>query len=169
MKKWEKTFNKIQEKAEDIRYKPSKDIVKILKYRIIDTGAGNGGCFNSWVFSCGDVRHVGAYCYYIIWFTNDRKDFTLNQLKDMARNWIKQPAEFSGYCGFVELWGFVQEVFSVLEDIETKEDFVKLINALWEYSNNLNAWIYHYIPWGAFYVTPTMNVSYYKDAVKQLL
>jgi hypothetical protein len=169
MRTWEKTSKKIKEKAEEIRFKPSQDIIKTIKHRVIETGAGNGGAFNSWMFSCGDVRHVGAYCYYIIWFANNKDNFTLQQLKDMVKNWIKQPAEFSGYCGFVELWEFVKEVIDVLDDVSTKEELVELVNSLWEYSNNLNAWIYHYIPWGVFYITPTMDASYYTNAVEHLI
>jgi len=168
MRTWQLTVKELKKAAEDIRFKPSHDIVKNLRYGIIDSGAGNGGCFNSWIFSCGDVRHVGAYCYYIIWFANHEDSFSLDQLKDMVRLWPKQPAEFAAYCGFKELWKFVQEVILAVEEVSTKKDLVELVNSLWEYSNNLNAWIYHYIPWGVFYITPAREISYYKDALAYL-
>lgn len=168
MKDWKETCKKIEKAAQAIRYEPSRDIVKTIKYANIETGAGNGGAFNAWVFSCGDVRHVGAYCYYILWFAKHSDDFTLSQLKDMLRLWPRQPAEFAAYCGFVELWDFIQEVGEALESIESKEDLISLVNALWEYANQVNAWIYQYIPWGVFTITPTMSKDFYRDSANFL-
>jgi len=166
MREWKQTARKLRQAAKKMRFEPSKDVVKTLKYGIIESGAGNGGCFSAWIFSCGDVRHVGAYCYYIIWFANHEESFTLQQLKDMVRLWPRQPAEFAGYCGFNELWSFVRQVGQALKGIRAKSELAELVNALWEYANNLNAWIYHYIPWGAFSVAPTRDVSYFRDALE---
>lgn len=168
MERWKKTADKLKAAADKIRFEPSYDIIKILKYGIIESGAGNGGCFSAWVFASGDARHVGAYCYYILWFADHEESFTLDQLKEMVRLWPRQPAEFAGYCGFNELWEFVQEVGQALDDVQTKADLVALVNSLWEYANNLNAWIYHYMPWGAFYVAPTRDKSYLQDALETI-
>ena len=164
MADWKETTEKLKKAAEKIRLEPDADVLKAIKYGLINTGAGNGGCFNAWVFSCGDVRHVGAYCYYIIWFSN-HEDYTLDQLKDMTRLWPRQPAEFAAYCGFDEVWDFVQEVGASMDSIKTKEELVELVNALWEYANLVNAWIYQYIPWGAFKVLPTVDKEYYKKSL----
>lgn len=165
MADWKVVAKKLTVAAEKIRLEPDHDVVKSIKYGLINTGAGNGGCFNAWVFACGDVRHVGAYCYYILWFANHSESYTLAQLKDMTRLWPRQPAEFAAYCGFNELWGYIQEMCDCLDTITEKSQLVELVNALWEYANLVNAWIYQYIPWGAFKIAPTVTKEFYKESL----
>ncbi|TVR01608.1 MAG: hypothetical protein EA403_10185 [Spirochaetaceae bacterium] len=166
MSTWKQTAEEIRAAAADIQLKPDDDISRVLRYNMIDSGAGNDGSLSSWMFACGDVRHVGAYCYYIIWFTQYNQTFSLDQLKDMMRNWTRQAAEFAGYVGFKRLWGFVQQVVKSLESVESKDQIVELANALWTYANNLNAWIYHYMPWGIGALIPRRDADYFREALR---
>ena len=162
IRNYKAVVKEIRDAADACLYQPDPDIDKILRFGIIDSGAGNAGCFSAWTFACGDVRHVGAYCYYIIWFAEHKEFFSLHQLKEMLRNWPRQPAEFAGYVGFERLWDFVQKITASLDSITSKEEVIEVANALWMYANNLNAWIYHYIPWGAGMLIPAMTKADYR-------
>ena len=166
MSTWSQVAAEIRAAATEIQLVPDDDINRVLRYNMIDSGAGNDGSFSSWVFACGDVRHVGAYCYYIIWFTQHNESFSLDQLKKMMRNWTRQAAEFAGYVGFQRLWSFVQQAVDSLETVESKDQIVELANALWMYANNLNAWIYHYMPWGIGMLIPRRDAEYFREALR---
>lgn len=158
---------KIKTAADSIQYQPGKDVDKVLRFGLIDSGAGNDkSCFSTWFFAGGDIRHVAAYCHYLLWFAQHDDSFNLDQLKEMTRAWVKQPAEFSGYCGFLELWDLAQSLFGCLNDVTTKEELIDLLDAMWLYGSNLNTWVYMYIPWGVGYLLPLRDEKYFAEGLK---
>jgi hypothetical protein len=153
--------------AKKIQFEPGDDISKVIRFRIIPSGAGNDKtCFTTWFFSGGDIRHIAAYAHYILWLAEHDPSFTLDQLKEMTRDWIRQPAEFSGYCGFDEIWALVQDMITALKTVDTKEEFIPLVNSIWTYASNMNAWLYHYIPWGIGYMFPTRDEKYFEEGLR---
>jgi len=158
---------RIQAAAESIQYKPGEDIDKVLRFGLIESGAGNDkSCFTTWFFAGGDIRHTAAYCHYLLWFAQHEPSFSVDQLKDMTKVWIRQPAEFSGYCGFKEFWALVQDLIGCLDGVKAKAELVDLLDALWRYTSNLNTWVYMYIPWGVGYLFPLRDEKYFAEALK---
>jgi hypothetical protein len=158
---------KIKSAADSIQFKPGEDVNKVLRLGIIDSGAGNDkACFSNWFFAGGDIRHTAAYCHYLLWFTQQDNSFSLDQLKEMTKAWIRQPAEFCGYCGFVEFWELAQVLINCLPDVKTKEELVNLLDAMWLYTSNLNTWVYMYIPWGVGYLFPIRDEKYFAQGLK---
>ena len=159
--------SKIKAAADSIQYQPGADVDKVLRFGLIDSGAGNDkSCFTTWFFAGGDIRHVGAYSHYLLWFAEHEKSFSLDQLKEMTTRWIKQPAEFCGYCGFNELWSLTQDLLASLKDVESKEELTDLLDAMWLYASNLNTWVYMYIPWGVGYLFPLRDAKYFAEGLK---
>lgn len=158
---------KVRCAAEKIQFEPSVDITKVLRYRLIPSGAGNDkSCFTTWFFAGGDIRHVAAYCHYVLWFAQHDESFSLEQLAEMAYDWIKQPGEFCGYCGFDEFWEVVQDTMKALKAAKTKEELVDVLDAMWLYASNLNAWLYHYIPWGFGLMLPIRDAKYFEEGLR---
>jgi hypothetical protein len=159
--------NKIKAAADCIQYQPGRDIDKVYRFSLIDSGAGNDkSCFSTWFFAGGDIRHTAAYCHYLLWFAQHEPSFTLDQLKEMTKAWVKQPAEFCGYCGFNELWDLAQEMFACLSDVNTKEELLDLLDAMWRYASNMNTWVYMYVPWGVGYLFPLRDEKYFSEGLK---
>jgi hypothetical protein len=153
--------------ADSIQYKPGDDINKVLRFGLIESGAGNDqSSFSTWFFAGGDVRHTAAYCHYLLWFAQHDESFSLEQLKEMMQAWVKQPAEFSGYCGFKEFWELAQEMIACLKEVKTKEELMDLLDVMWLYASNLNTWFYLYIPWGAGYLFPLRDEKYFAEGLK---
>ena len=158
---------KIKAAADKIQFEPGDDISKVIRFSMIDTGAGNDkSSFTTWFFGGGDIRHIAAYCHYVIWFTEHDESFSLDQLKEMLNDWIKQAGEFCGYCGFVEMWELVQDIMGCLDTVETKEALLEVANAMWLYASNMNSWIYQYIPWGVGYLFPIRDEKYFEEGLK---
>jgi hypothetical protein len=160
------TTKKINAAADRIQFQPGDDISRVIRFGLIDTGAGNdASCFTNWFFSSGDIRHIAAYSHYIIWFAQNEASFSLDQLKEMV-HWIRQPGEFCGYCGYREIWELVQDLLSALDEVKTRDELVQLMNAMWAYGSALNAWIYHYIPWGVGYLFPIRDEKYFEEGLR---
>jgi hypothetical protein len=71
----------------------------------------------------------------------------VDELKRITPVLIKTPAEFLGYTGLDTLWRFTQHALDVIGDVETKEQYLTLINSLALYANVLNTWNLHLFPW----------------------
>ena len=163
----QKSVDIIRKAAEAIQFKPSVDINKVVRFRVIPSGAGNDkSCFTNWFFAGGDIRHVAAYCHYILWFAKHDDSFSLEQLKEMVCDWIRQPGEFCGYCGFDEFWKMVQLTINAIKQTKTKEDFIGVVDAMWLYASNLNAWLYHYLPWGFGAMLPIRDEKYFEEGLR---
>jgi hypothetical protein len=135
---------------ERLESEPPEDVVRFLHYRAPDNRAGmDGRPFMAWFFACPDARYIAAYAYQILRLAEET-DAPLDQMKVMVRNFLTQPAEFLGYCGFRVLWTNVQRVAATLDYIDRAE-LIDLIVEIHMYGSHLNAWIHHYYPWGIGY------------------
>lgn len=163
---WKDVKLMIDAENERIRLDPPEDVVKVVHYRISDTGAGTDGqALGNWFFSCTDIRYVHAYLYNIMRLAMDDK-YTTAQIKKMAQVMIAQPAEFTGYAGFHKMWDFAKAVIDALDEIEDREDVLDILNSLLLYASNLNAWIHHYFPWKINYVFPHRTPEEVMEMVK---
>jgi hypothetical protein len=166
MATWNEVALKVKAAADAIQFEPSRDINKVLRYGMIDSGAGNEGkAFTAWFFALGDIRHIRDYLAYAIHFARYNESFTLEQLKGIVR-WVDQAATFCDYCGFHELQALVQSVFGCLDQVTTKEELVELIKPLRLYASHMNMWSYHYFPYAIGYLMPLQDAAYFKEGLR---
>jgi hypothetical protein len=165
MATWREVAREVQAAADAIQLEPSHDALKIMKYGMIDTGAGNEKkAFTAWFFAEGDLRHIRDYLAYAIQFARYNETFTLDQLKGIVR-WVDQASTFCNYCGFREQYALVQAVFDALDDVKTKEDLVELIKPLRIYFSHMNMWSYHYFPYAIGCLMPLQDAEYFKEGL----
>jgi hypothetical protein len=165
-RKWHDLKAIIDAENERIRLLPPEEVVKVVHYRIVDTRAGTDNqALSNWFFSANDIRYVAAYLYNIIRLAMDDK-YTTAQIKTMAKTMLAQPAEFAGYSGFHKIWEFTKPVLDVLDEVEDRNDVLDLLNSLYLYASNLNAWIHHYFPWKINYLFPHRNPEEIAEMVK---
>ena len=165
---WKEVKQKIDQENDRIRMDPPEEVVKVIHYRIIDTRAGTDDqAFSNWFFSATDIRYVNAYLYNILRLAMDSK-YSTDQIKKMAKIMVAQPAEFSGYCGFHKLWEFAKGVIDSLDEMETREDVLDILNSLMLYACNLNAWVHHYMPWKINFVYPHQSPEEIREAARML-
>lgn len=129
----------------------TEEPLELRKIRLgfIDSGAGSyGQYFSTLVFVDGEVRALGYLCLGSLVQLSDDPVFDLDRLKKMAFALLPVCAEFLGYCGLEELWGFHKRFLALLEEEITREDFKELVRALSLYVNRLHGWIHFYFPWG---------------------
>jgi hypothetical protein len=165
---WRDVKTMIDAENEKIRIQPPEEVVKVVHYRIVDSKAGTDGqALSNWFFSATDIRYVQAYLYNIVRLAMDKK-YTTEQIKSMTKIMIAQPAEFAGYCGFHKTWEYAKAVIDVLDEVDSRDDLLDLLNSLLLYSANMNAWIHHYFPWKINYVYPHRDPKELLDLVKDV-
>ena len=165
MSRWKKVADTVQAAADRFQLDPGRDFKKAVLYGLIDSGAGNeNNCFTPWWFSLGDGRHIGQYLYFTLLFAQNNDSLSLDQLKEMAR-WSEKPCEFSEYCGFEEFGELAREVMEVLEEVETKEEFIELLTPLRLYAALMNQWSYHYFPYAIGYLLPLQDESFFAEGL----
>jgi hypothetical protein len=163
---WKEVALKVKTAADAIQFVPSRDINKIVRYSMIDSGAGNEQkAFTAWFFALGDIRHIRNYLAYAIHFARYNESFTLEQLKGIVR-WVDQASTFCDYCGFHEQYALVQEVFDALDQVTTKEELVELIKPLRLYMSHMNMWSYHYFPYAIGYLMPLQDAAHFREGLR---
>jgi len=148
-----KTWQEVRDRMiEDYRKKSKycpKEIIKMFKYDIIESGAGTfGTAFTTQVFVSGEIRYLGTYAAtHIVAAADAPGDIPLAGLIDLYKLFIPTAAEFLSYCGLGPIWEWDKEVRSVFDQLETKEDFKDLVSAYGNVVSVYNGWIVFYFPW----------------------
>jgi hypothetical protein len=147
---------------------PPAEVVKVVQYRIVDSGAGtDGNIMGTWFYALTDERYVVASLYQIILSAGD-PSFTVAQLKYMARVMLPKVTEFVGYCGFHKLWEFMEATLEAMDQIESREDLLELLNSMFVYASHINAWIHHYFPWNIAYTFPHRTAEEVREMARLL-
>lgn len=149
---------------ERLETSPPADVLRFLHYRAPDNHAGmDGRPALAWFFACPDARYIAAYSYQILRLASEAST-SHELLKTMVRNFLPQPAEFLGYCGFRDVWTYTQEICGLLDET-TRDDLVALVVEMHMYGSHLNAWIHHYYPWGLGYTYQANTPEYATELV----
>jgi hypothetical protein len=144
------------------------EVRRVVQFRIVDSGAGTGGnIMGTWFYALTDERYVVASLYQIILSAND-PEFTLDQLKTMASVMLPKVTEFVGYCGFHKLWEFMEAMLKSMDQIDSREEFLDLLNSLFVYASHINAWIHHYFPWNIAYTFPVRTAAEVREMARLL-
>lgn len=141
------------------------DELKKIRLGIYEPKAGAyGQYFTTWDFVNGMVRDLAMSPVTPILKLAEDPAFSLDHLKTMVPAFLLIYTEFLGYCGLKTLERFTNELIQVLDQLETKEDFIQLFSAYSMYCNKLQAWCIHYFPAGIGVLFPFKT----REDVKEL-
>ncbi len=161
---WNELNSKIVAESEKTLLTPPEEVVRALHYQFHDQQAGTDNlAFGTWYYAVNDVRYVSIYLHHILELSmNDT--YNTEHLKTLFLQMIPSVAEFTGFCGFRTLWQFVDETSKVLKKLEDRNDVLELLNSLFQYSSNLNAWTHHYMPWRIGFLFPNQT----KEEIREM-
>ncbi len=123
--------------------------------------------FSTLVFADGETRacyNVLAGCMRAV----QNPKFGLEQLRELVRIVLPIYVEYLGYSGFPKVREFGRTLFSILDEIDNKEDFEEILADFALYANLFHGWIHFYFPWflGEFY--PLKTKDYFKEMMTLL-
>lgn len=168
-KHWRDVVKKIDKEIDKIAFEPPAEVLKIYKFGIITSGAGtNGQYFTTLVFTEGVCRSLAYDCVNNLVYMAEEESFTLDQLKIMVKQWLTSNAQFLGYCGLKYVWDFALDIFESLETMETKEDFLEVINAYNLYLACMHSWIHHFFPWNIGVLFPLKKPEELREMMQYL-
>lgn len=126
---------------------PPKELIDIYNGHIKSGAGSRGQYFTTMLFVNGEQRPLGYCAFGGLIKSAFNTNLDVDQLKQIAGNFMKVPAEFLGYCGMDTQWHLTQRTMAVLPELKTMSDFVNLMSAMGTYANCLNAWNLHWFPW----------------------
>lgn len=146
---WKALQQEIDAENSRILESAPEDVLRIFKYEIIPTGAGTAGMtMGVWFEGATAGRYVGAYYVYNIIKIASDKDVSVTEINYLVQELLPKVVATSSLCGLEVLGRFSVEVMACLKEMTSKEDVISLLNSLYLYGSNMNAWIHHYMKWG---------------------
>ena len=148
-KDWKIIKNEIDAENNRILHESPEDIVRVFKYDIVNTGAGTGGLMlGTWFEGATASRYIGAYYIYNIIKLASVPGFGMEETKEMLNLMLPKAVETAKLCGMEIYARFSDEVMECVNGMDNIEDILTLLNSLYLYGSNMNAWIHHYMKWG---------------------
>lgn len=144
---WKDVESYINERTEAIWLEEPIDLERV-RNGVIDSGAGTyGQVFTTLLFGQSELRGIAFYATTAVLKLAQDEDFSLDQLKKMARAHFAYRAGFLNYVGLHELGDLFQRYFAVLDEVPTREAFISLTQAIHSYGARLHLWAEHVFPW----------------------
>ncbi|WP_217369241.1 cucumopine synthase-related protein [Nonomuraea antri] len=125
-----------------------RELVDLHEGRVASGAGSFGTLLTTLVFVNGETRPLGYACYGGL-VRAASEGMPMDALRHMARVLAGTPAEFLGYCGLENLWGFTRRMLDLLDSIDDRDDFTALMAHLALYVNCLGSWNSHLFPWEA--------------------
>jgi len=145
---WMEVRDLLNNEAEELRFTPSPEVVRLFQHQIVPSGMGTGGqAFTTMVFAQGDVRALTSYNLLCLARLVDRPEFTLEHMKLLFHEYVPLSAEFLYTCGFERLWELTKMVMGALDSCKTKAEFKELIDAHVFYVSVVSSWVHILFPW----------------------
>lgn len=167
MKTWQELKAEIDRESLLTTLEPVQDVVDVFRYSISKGGAGvpnDNQIFTTWFFGGADVNYLADWCYFIIELAK-KENYSMKQLCQMTRFWIKQPSEFGSYCGLRKQYEFFQQLDEIMDGLE-KSELVAVLDSYRSYLSNINVWVYQYMPWGVGRAFHRKDKAYYEAGRK---
>lgn len=129
-----------------------EDIQRVFKYDIIPTGAGTDkATLGVWFEGATAARYVGPYYVYNIIKLAMDDAFTIDHIRDMVNTLLPKCVDTVRLCGLEVYARFSEETIYHVNQLESKEDALSLLNSLYLYGSSMNAWCHHFIKWAVGY------------------
>lgn len=143
--------------------------VKRLRLGVSPLRSGAGGqYFSNMVFVNGDMRALSTWITpgVMLRSLND-ESFTLKQCQDLFA-WINcVNVDFLAYVGFTTFGTFVHDIVAHFGEMQSKDDFKRVLEVWYPYANRMYYWVHQMFPWGlgaAFPMPSAEDVKVLQDA-----
>ncbi len=153
-KSWQELKKELEEETKKV-FLTCPDEIKRFHYGIITHSEAGKYSYNQYF-----GHWVHAYAVYMM-YTGDilvsigrmatDLDFDLKQVKkafSFSATSLNGPLFLAEYGGQKLLGKYVQEMLDVFDALQTKEEFIELLDAFQAYVSRLYWWFHWYFPWG---------------------
>lgn len=152
---WKALKKKIDAENTRILETPPEDVEAVFKYEVLKTEGGTGGLMmGPWFEGATASRYIGAYYIYMTIKLAANPIFTTKDVKAMVKLLLPKAVGTAGLCGMKTFETFSVETIACIEKMNDGEDILTLLNSLYLYGSNMNAWIHHYMKWGVGFGFP---------------
>ena len=146
---WKSVKETIDGENARITKTPPEDVLRVFKYEIMRSGGGTGGLMlGPWFEGATASRYVGPYYIYNVIKLASLPFYSAKNIKEMVQLLLPKAVGTAKLCGMDTYADLSEQVLACLDTMEEKEDVLKLLNSLYLYGSNMNAWIHHYMKWG---------------------
>ncbi|VEF46780.1 Uncharacterised protein [Bacillus freudenreichii] len=171
MSKVTRFIDAVERETENVWLNEPEDIY-MLKKGFLPSGAGIYDQYYSvLVMLGGEMRALGIHIFAdLLEFSKD-PEFDVDILKKMAKRMLKIDVGVISYFGLFHYGKFLEELYGVLEDVSTKEEFKHLIETMFTFTNRYQMWMHQIFPWGVsvFFKQQTPeNLEEMKNKIKEL-
>lgn len=120
-----------------------------LRLGEMDIPAGSyGQYFGTWDIAHGMLRDYSMYTLYPLVVLAEDRDMEPRVMSKVVDALDQSYSNYLRYSGFPKMGKLALELRAHLKANPSKEDVVKALRAFTEYTNKLQAWSFHYFPWG---------------------
>jgi len=120
-----------------------------LRLGQMDIPAGSyGQYFGTWDIAHGMLRDYSMYTLYPLVVLAEDRDLQPATMSKVVDALDQSYSNYLRYSGFPKMGQLALELRAHLRANPSKEDVVTLLRAFTEYTNKLQAWSFHYFPWG---------------------
>ncbi|WET81644.1 hypothetical protein P3102_10740 [Amycolatopsis sp. QT-25] len=137
----------IHAEAERSWIAPPKEIVDIHAGQIGSRAGSYNQYFATLVFVNGETRPLGYAVLNSLVRLCQTTDLPSKVLCQITPAFLRPSVAFLGYCGLDKLLRWTEETMALLQELESKAEYLALISTLAFYVNLLNAWNLHFFPW----------------------
>lgn len=146
---WKELKIRIDEENNNILENPPKDVLAVFKYEINKKEGGTGGLMmGTWFEGATASRYVGAYYVYNVIKIASNPEITVSEIKKLINICLPKAVATAGLCGMQLLQEFCNEAITYINEMTDRDEILSLLNSLYLYGSNMNAWIHHYMKWG---------------------
>ncbi|MFD1708826.1 hypothetical protein ACFSCZ_19305 [Siminovitchia sediminis] len=147
MSKVTRFIEAVEKETENIWLNEPEDI-HLLKKGVLLSGAGIYDQYYSvLVMLGGEMRALGIHIFADLLEFSKEPAFDAAMLKKMAKRMLKIDVGVISYFGLFHYGKFLEELYEVLEDVTTKEEFTHLTQAMFTFTNRYQLWMHQIFPW----------------------
>ena len=149
MEDWKKLKIEIDNAAENSIEKCPDDVIRVFQFDISPNGGGTGGLMMAnWYESAFASRYLCSYYFYNIIKLANSRQFSLKRIKQLINLLIPKEQKTAHLTGMTQLANYVNRVALCVNDMDSLEDVLCLMNAVYLYGSSINAWQNYMFKWG---------------------
>jgi hypothetical protein len=147
MMNWDDFVKELETKTDAIWMHEPRDVAR-LRLGVVSSGAGtHGHLFNTLLFVQSEVRGLTINACQAILACAANDLFTLAHLQIEARAHLSGRSGLLHYLGLHELGEIFLRFLGHVDEVGTKEEFVRVVRALKTYGARVHMWTLHSFPW----------------------
>lgn len=168
MNKIEDFINSVEKETNRIWINEPEDIYA-LKKGYLPSGAGIYDQYYSvLVMLGGEMRALGVHIFADLLEFSKQSDFDLEILKIMSKRMLKIDNGVISYFGLSNYGKYLEEFYELIGDIPTKEEFTRLVEVMFTFTNRYQIWMHQIFPWGVSVFFKQQTPETYQETSKKL-